>query len=126
MKHVTWWWLSTAVSAVLIVVLINLWIQMNEFVIEPTQLVSEQETNEYLQKNWSWLGPKLKGKLHIYIGDMDTFYLNNAVVLLEEFLESTKNPYYDGTVEYADRKPHCWGPRGAELLKMFEIHILLQ
>ena len=54
---------------------------------------------------------------------MDTFYLNNAVVLLEEFLEGTKNPYYDGTVEYADRKPHCWGPRGAELFKMFEKHI---
>jgi len=81
------------------------------------------DIRSYLEKNWPWLGPKLKGKLHIYIGDMDTFYLNNAVVLLENFLENTKNPYYDGTIEYADGKPHCWGPRGADLLKMFEKHI---
>jgi hypothetical protein len=77
----------------------------------------------YLEKNWSWLGPKLEGKLHIYVGDMDTFYLNNAVVLLEDFLEKTKNPYYAGVVEYGDRKPHCWGPGGAELIKLFEEHI---
>ena len=90
---------------------------------EVAEYWKDYDIHSYLKKNWSWLGPKLKGKLHIYIGDMDTFYLNNAVVLLEEFLEGTKNPYYDGTVEYADRKPHCWGPRGAELFKMFEKHI---
>jgi len=73
----------------------------------------------YLKTNWSKIGPKLVGKIRIYIGDMDTFYLNNATVLLEEFLESTKNPYYDGLVEYGDRKPHCWGPRGKELIKLF-------
>jgi hypothetical protein len=54
---------------------------------------------------------------------MDNFYLNNAVLLLEEFLEKTKNPYYAGVVEYGDRKPHCWGPRGAEKIKLFEEHI---
>lgn len=52
MKHITWWWLSTALSAILIVVLVGLWKQMNEFVIEPTQLVNEQAADEYLQKNW--------------------------------------------------------------------------
>ncbi len=81
MKHVTWWWLSTAVSAVLIVVLINLWIQMNEFVIEPTQLVSEQETNEYLQKNWEdrivaqagHIEPTMKVKTGIFIQSLKFF-----------------------------------------------------
>jgi hypothetical protein len=32
-----------------------------------------------MQRDWATLGPQLKGKLHLYVGDMDTFYLNNAV-----------------------------------------------
>lgn len=78
----------------------------------------------YLEKNWSWLGEKLVGKLHIYTGDMDSFYLNDAVVLLEEFLESTKDPYYEGVVEYGDRQPHCWGPRATELIKLMAEYIV--
>jgi len=81
------------------------------------------DIRHYLETNWSRLGPKLKGKLHIYIGDMDTYYLNNAVVLLEEFLEGTTDPYYEGEVKYADRQPHCWGPRGRELLDLMADHI---
>jgi len=81
------------------------------------------DMNQYLQKNWSWLGPKLKGKLHVYVGDMDGYYLNNAVVLLEEFLESTTDPYYAGTVKYGDRQPHCWGPRGQEAIQLFSDYV---
>ncbi|MGD1946594.1 MAG: hypothetical protein ACFB0A_10125, partial [Croceivirga sp.] len=51
---------------------------------------------------------KLKGKIHIYCGDMDNYYLNNAVYLMEDFLESTTDPYYDGEVDYGDRAEHCW------------------
>lgn len=76
-----------------------------------------------LERDWEILGPKLVGKLHIYVGDMDTFYLNNAVRLLERFLEGTKDPYYAGVVEYGDRMPHCWGPDRIELLKMMAEHI---
>ncbi|MBN1223166.1 MAG: hypothetical protein JXB23_07935 [Candidatus Aminicenantes bacterium] len=76
-----------------------------------------------LEKNWPELGPKLVGKLHIYTGDMDTFYLDSAVRLLEKFLESTKEPYYAGSVEYGDRKPHCWGPELTDLIKMMADHI---
>jgi hypothetical protein len=61
-----------------------------------------------LERDWETLGPKLKGKIHIYCGDMDNYYLNNAVYLMEEFLESTENPYYDGEVDYGDRAEHCW------------------
>ena len=61
-----------------------------------------------LKRDWKTLGPKLKGKLHIYCGDMDNYYLNNAVYLTEEFLESTTDPYYDGEVAYGDRAEHCW------------------
>jgi hypothetical protein len=61
-----------------------------------------------LERDWAELGPKLRGKLHIYCGDMDNYYLNNAVYLMEEFLESTTNPYYAGIVDYGDRAEHCW------------------
>ena len=62
-----------------------------------------------LARDWEkGLGKKLEGKLHIYVGDMDNYYLNNAVYLVEEFLESTKNPYYNGEVDYGDRAEHCW------------------
>jgi hypothetical protein len=62
-----------------------------------------------LERDWEkGLGRKLEGKLHIYVGDMDNYYLNNAVYLAEAFLESTKNPYYNGEVDYGDRAEHCW------------------
>ena len=61
-----------------------------------------------MRRDWETLGPKLEGKIHIYCGDMDNYYLNNAVYLTEEFLESTTNPYYAGEVDYGDRAEHCW------------------
>ena len=61
-----------------------------------------------LERDWDTLGPKLEGKLHIYTGDMDNFYLNNAVYLTEKFLQSTSNPHYGGEVDYGDRAEHCW------------------
>ncbi len=61
-----------------------------------------------LERDWATLGPKLRGKLHIYCGDMDNYYLNNAVYLMEDFLEKTTDPPYDGVVDYGDRAEHCW------------------
>jgi hypothetical protein len=61
-----------------------------------------------LERDWATLGPKLAGKLHIYTGDMDNYYLNNAVYLTEAFLEQTHDPYYGGEVDYGDRAEHCW------------------
>jgi hypothetical protein len=61
-----------------------------------------------LERDWATLGPKLKGKIHIYCGDMDNYYLNNAVYLIEDFLKGTTNPFYEGEVDYGDRAEHCW------------------
>ena len=61
-----------------------------------------------LQRDWATLGPRLAGKLHIYVGDMDNYYLNSAVELTEEFLESTGDPPYGGEVDYGDGDEHCW------------------
>lgn len=60
-----------------------------------------------LERDWATLGPKLRGKIHVYCGDMDNYYLNNAVYLLEDFLEKA-DPPYEGEVTYGDRAEHCW------------------
>ncbi len=61
-----------------------------------------------LEHNWQTLGPKLEGKIHIYVGYDDTYFLNNAVYLMDDFLKSTKNPAYGGEVLYGPRAEHCW------------------
>ncbi|MGC3948361.1 MAG: alpha/beta hydrolase-fold protein [Chryseolinea sp.] len=61
-----------------------------------------------LERDWATLGPKVAGKIHIYCGDMDNYYLNNAVYLMEDFLKKTNNPFYNGEVDYGDRAEHCW------------------
>ncbi len=61
-----------------------------------------------LQKNWSTLGPKLAGKIHVYVGSADTYFLNDAVYYLEDVLNATRNPPYNGEVKYGDRAEHCW------------------
>jgi hypothetical protein len=61
-----------------------------------------------LARNWAKLGPELEGKIHIYVGSDDTYFLNNAVYLMEDFLKSTKNPPYGGEVAYGPRAEHCW------------------
>lgn len=60
-----------------------------------------------LRRDWATLGPKLRGKLQIHVGDMDNYYLNDAVYLLEDFLK-TANPPADAVVSYGDRAEHCW------------------
>ena len=58
-----------------------------------------------LQRDWSELAPDLRGKLNIYVGDMDNYYLNNAVYLTEAFLRSVD---FGGEITYGDRAEHCW------------------
>ncbi len=61
-----------------------------------------------LRRDWGKIGGKLEGKIHLYCGDMDNYYLNNAVYLVEDFLKTTTNPAYNGVVAYGDRAEHCW------------------
>jgi len=81
-----------------------------------------------LRRDWSkGLGKKLAGKIHIYCGDMDNYYLNNAVYLVEEFLKSTSDPPYGGEVDYGDRAEHCWNgdhtrPNAYSRLRYIQMH----
>jgi hypothetical protein len=61
-----------------------------------------------IQRDWNKIGDKLKGKIHLYVGDMDNFYLNNAVYSAEDMLKKLKNPACGCEVDYGDRAEHCW------------------
>ncbi len=62
-----------------------------------------------MQRDWNKIGKKLEGKINLYCGDMDNFYLNNAVYLAEDFLKTkTQNGQAGGEVRYGDRAEHCW------------------
>jgi hypothetical protein len=65
-----------------------------------------------LQRDWKTLGPKLQGKIHLYVGSDDTYMLNDAVYLMQDFLDKTGTPGYgvpyEGEVKYGPRAEHCW------------------
>ena len=59
-------------------------------------------------RDWATLGPKLKGKLHIYVGSADSYFLNDAVYFAQDRLESLRDPAWGGEVAYGERAEHCW------------------
>ena len=76
---------------------------------------------KYIQRNWDWLGPKIRDKLHIYTGDMDTYYLDVGVVLLQNWMQGTQDPHYPGYFVIGDRQPHCWRGAVTQAERMREI-----
>ena len=94
---------------------------------EVAEYLKDYDLRFHLEKNWKMIGPQLVGKLHVYCGDMDNFYLNEAVYEMEAFLESTENPYYAGTFQYGrPRQTHGWNPFGrntGEMEKAMAEHI---
>jgi hypothetical protein len=85
---------------------------------DPETGVIDKEVAEYwrenydlshiLQRDWDTLGPKVRGKLHFAVGMMDNYYLNEAVYLAQDFLDSATNPPSDATFQYGFRGRHSW------------------
>lgn len=75
-----------------------------------------------LRQNWSRIGPLLTGKLHVYVGDMDNYYLNLGVYLMQQETAKLTNPKADFTFEYGrPMKPHGWQPfTNAELVRIMD------
>ena len=78
-----------------------------------------------LRTNWATLGPKLTGKIHVYVGDMDNYYLNLAVYLLEDGLKAETNPPCNCDFQYGrPMKGHGWQPASsANLVRWMADHI---
>ena len=65
------------------------------------------DLSHIMNRDWAKLGPKLAGKLHFVVGDMDNWYLNNAVHLVEAMLTDPKRqPPANATFLYGPLQPH--------------------
>ena len=60
-----------------------------------------------LQENWQTLGPKLHGKINIWVGEADNYFLNNAVHMLDGFLVKA-DPPAGARIAYGPGQGHCW------------------
>ena len=65
------------------------------------------DLRKYLQANWQTLAPKLRGKIHIYVGEADDYFLNDAVHRLDAFFSKAEPPF-EGVIRYGPGKGHCW------------------
>jgi len=74
----------------------------------------------YMDKNWKKLGPQLQGKINIWMGDMDHFYLNIATRSLDKFLKSTKDPVSDANIKFIAEEGHCSMYSFREVTEMIE------
>lgn len=89
------------------------------------ELWRKYDLRHILETNWTTLGPKVAHKINVYIGDMDSYYLNMGVRQLDEFFrERAKNPSFTGEMVFQPMAPHCWGPRGADLHQRIVDHIV--
>jgi hypothetical protein len=66
------------------------------------------DLNYILQKNWEELGPKIAGDVHVAVGDMDNYYLNEAVYLLKNAMKKMENPVSDMTFDFGPNQGHGW------------------
>jgi hypothetical protein len=64
------------------------------------------DIRKVLEANWATLGPKLRGKLHVFAGDADTFHLNESLAFLCDFLKTKWNKSDDATCELVPDKTH--------------------
>ena len=80
------------------------------------------DLTENLVRNWSTNGSQLTGKMHVYVGDMDNYYLNLAVYRMEEAAAKLEAPRANFTFEYGrPMKPHGWQPMtNAEMVRMMD------
>jgi len=84
------------------------------------------DLREYASRNWAKIGPEIIGKLNFFAGEMDNFYLNQAVYLFEDFLRSTTDPHYEGRFEYGrPKKGHNWHLNHlGDMLREMAAHII--
>jgi len=79
-----------------------------------------------MERDWKTLGPKLQGKLHLYVGEMDSYYLEEAALLLKDFLDKTTDPSANATFDIGERAPHCYSGKADYAGQRAEQRILPQ
>jgi len=75
------------------------------------------DLRRHLAVRWEQVGPQLRGKIRIWMGDADTYFLDGSVRMFDEFLKGVRPPA-DARIEFAPGQPHGWEPRSwKELLR---------
>jgi len=66
------------------------------------------DLNAILQRDWKTLAPKLDGKIHVMVGTADTYFLDNAVRLLQKTFDNSTDPHVTADFDYGEGQPHCY------------------
>ena len=67
------------------------------------------DLSDYVSTHWSALAPDLTGKIHVYVGDADTYFLNDGVNLFDKAV-SALTPAAGAQFQYGRNEPHGYSP----------------
>lgn len=68
------------------------------------------ELSSVVTSRWGTLGPKIAGRMTIYVGTEDTFFLNDGVEFFEQKTNALTSPAPDFQFMYGVGQPHGWSP----------------
>jgi hypothetical protein len=77
----------------------------------------QYDIRKFLEENWETLSTKLSGKINIIAGGMDTFYLEGAVIALQEFFEEKE---FNAMIRIVENGDHGSVFRGTVIREMDE------
>ena len=81
-----------------------------------TQHWQQYDLRLVLERNWDELAPRLRGKLNVWVGELDDYFLEDAVHLLDSVLQT--RPSIGARIVYGAGRGHCWtGISQAELMR---------
>lgn len=80
-----------------------------------------------VKDHWSTLGSKLAGRISIWVGTLDSYYLNGAEETFQSLTSGLENPPPNFSFQYGEGEEHMWEPedtqaRFSEYEKFVEAH----
>jgi S-formylglutathione hydrolase FrmB len=78
------------------------------------------DLKHYVETNWETLGPEVQGKIWVWMGDMDEFYLNPALRAFDQMLQRLDNPKPDAVIQFSPMTGHCTGYNDRKVLIQIE------
>lgn len=78
------------------------------------------DLKHFVKTNCETLGPKIRGKIWIWMGDMDEFYLNPALRSFEEMLQRMDNPTSDAIIQFSPMTGHCSGYNDRDVIILIQ------
>jgi len=62
----------------------------------------------YTMNNWETLGPKVQGKIYIWMGTNEYVFSDGALKLYRNNLHRLEKPKFDAIIEFTPNAGHCW------------------